>query len=430
MLTLALLGGVPVRSRPFGPWPASNPNDLDRLTQVLTSGNWGGYPYPNRHAADFATRFAAHHGAAYGSCVANGTVAILIALRAIGLEFGDEVIVPAYTWDGTATAILDAGGVPVFADVDPDSYCLDPEAVRRAITPRTRAIVPVHLAMRFADMDALAAIARDYNLAIVEDCAHAHGGQWRGKGAGAIGDAGCFSLQSSKLMTSGEGGMVITSRLDVFELMQSVINCGRASGTDTFGRRITGSNYRITEFQAAVLLGQLEQLADLTARRAASAVRLSKMLAAIPGIRPLPPQPQVTREAIYQYVFRYDEGDSGVSRDMFCGAMDAEGIPSDGRFYEPVYRSDLYKPSAKHFPQLTGQQAHVVCPVSERAAYRESVWLPHFLLLDETGAEDIARAVQKVMENREALRQADPALAALKSMSRADRPRVEAKKNY
>src|SRR5882724_2520780 len=160
MLELALFGGDPVRTHPFPRWPAAHPPDMDRLTQVLTSGNWGGYPYPNRYASEFANAFAHHHGAAYGSCVANGTVAILIGLRAAGIEFGDEVIVPAYTWDGTATAVLDAGGVPVFADVDPDSYCLDVDAVRRAITPRTRAVIPVHLAMRFTDMDALTALAR------------------------------------------------------------------------------------------------------------------------------------------------------------------------------------------------------------------------------------------------------------------------------
>jgi len=436
MSALALLGGSPARSGSLPKWPVANPGDAERLQQVLGSGNWGGYPYPNRFASQFADAFAKYHGAEYASCVANGTVAILIALRAAGIAFGDEVIVPAYTWDGTATAVLDAGGIPVFADVDPDSYCLDVEAVRRAITPRTRAIVPVHLAMRFTDMDALVALAKEQNLAIIEDCAHAHGGEWKGKGAGAIGDAGCFSLQSSKLMTSGEGGIVTTSRLEIFELMQSVINCGRASQTDRFGKRMIGSNYRITEFQAAVLIGQLETLPQLNELRAKNAARLSAGLAGIPGIRPLPPQSQVTREAIYQYVFRYDEGDSGVSRDMFCAAMDAEGVPSDGRFYEPVYRSDLYKPTTRHFPQLNGRGEQPACPVSERAAYHESVWLPHFLLLGSADApggnlvDGILRAVHKVMENREALRTADPKLAALKSLSRADRPRVEVKKNY
>ena len=139
---------------------------------------------PSKYAGEFATRFAELHGAKYGICLANGTVALFAAVQALGLKFGDEVIVPAYTWDGTAVAVLQAGAVPVFADVDPDTYCLDPKAVQAAITPRTRAIMPVHLAMRFADMDALLAIARQHKLVVIEDCAHAHGGQFQGRGAG------------------------------------------------------------------------------------------------------------------------------------------------------------------------------------------------------------------------------------------------------
>src|SRR6266545_2768633 len=149
MPELAILGGQPVRTRPFPKWPQAGPADAARLLAVLESGNWGGYPFPNRLADEFARKFAEYHGAQYGCCVANGTLALVVALQAAGLRFGDEVIVPAYTWDGTAAAVLFAGGIPIFADIDPDTYCLDPQAVRRALTPRTRAIIPVHLAMRF-----------------------------------------------------------------------------------------------------------------------------------------------------------------------------------------------------------------------------------------------------------------------------------------
>src|SRR5581483_7247735 len=214
---LALLGGEPVRTEPFSCWPRSLPSDAHRLQSVLESGHWGGYPMPSKYAREFAEKFAEMHGAKYGLCVANGTIALIAALQAAGIRFGDEVIVPAYTWDGTATAVLFAGGVPVFADVDPDTYCLTAETAAKCITEKTRAILPVHLAMRFADMDGLAALAKKHELKIVEDCAHAHGGQYRGRGAGSIGDLGCFSLQESKLMTAGEGGIVITSDLRMFE---------------------------------------------------------------------------------------------------------------------------------------------------------------------------------------------------------------------
>src|SRR5580658_7081266 len=229
MSALAILGGKPVRTRPFAPWPQYLVSDLERVRQVIESRHWGGYPMPSRYAAEFADRFAAMHGAKYGLCVANGTIAIIAALQAAGIGFGDEVIVPAYTWDGTATAVLFVGGIPIFADVDPDTYCLDVASAARAITLRTRAIIPVHLAMRFTDMNALIALAHKHNLKIIEDCAHAHGGEFQGRGAGSIGDLGCFSFQESKLMTAGEGGIVLTNSLPHYEHLQSQVNCGRAS---------------------------------------------------------------------------------------------------------------------------------------------------------------------------------------------------------
>ncbi len=437
MSTLAILGGEPVRRRPFPPWPQPVEADARRLQQVLDSGNWGGYPFPNTLADEFARQFAAFHGARYGCAVANGTIALLAALQAAGIRFGDEVIVPAYTWDGTAAAVLFAGGVPVFADIDPDTYCLDVEEARKAITPRTLAVIPVHLAMRFTDMDPLLALAAEHHLTVIEDCAHAHGGQYQGRGAGSLGDAGCFSFQSSKLMTAGEGGAVITSRLDLFELVQSFTNCGRASATDEFKRRVVGSNYRVTELQAALLLGQLERLPALAERRARHAALLTAALTEVPGIRPLPPQPGLTRDTIYNYVFQYRPADARVPRDLFVSALDAEGIPCDGRFYEAVYRSDLFPARAEDFPQLARDREQPIdyrachCPVAERAAYEESVWLPQFLLLgDEQDIDDIARAVAKVMAAREALAQAAPGLEGLKGMSRADRPRFEREKNY
>jgi dTDP-4-amino-4,6-dideoxygalactose transaminase len=434
---LAILGGEPVRSAPFAPWPQYSDSDARRLLEVLESRNWGGYPFPNTLASDFAARFATQHGAHYGCCVANGTLALVVALQAAGVRFGDEVIVPAYTWDGTAAAVLFAGAVPVFADVDPDTYCLDVESARSAVTDRTRAVIPVHLAMRFTDLEALLDLAGDCDLLVIEDCAHAHGGQYRGRGAGSMGDFGCFSFQSSKLMTAGEGGIVITSRLDSFELAQSLVNCGRASPTDRFRRRILGSNYRMTEFQAALLLGQLEMLPELAERRSRNAWVLSEALAGIDGIRPLPPQEGITREAIYQYILQYRPADRRISRDLFAAALEAEGIPCDGRFYEPVYRSGLFHPEPEMFPQLALDRDEAVdyaacsCPVAERAAYDEAVWLPQFLLLGSAeDVEDIVRAVAKVMEHHDALASADPRLAARKAMGRAERPKVERGRNY
>lgn len=437
MSELAILGGKPLRRGPFPSWPRYLPADAQRLQQVVESLHWGGYPMPSRYAGEFADRFASVHGAKYGLCVANGTIALVAALQAAGIHFGDEVIVPAYTWDGTATAVLFAGGVPVFADIDPDTYCLDVESARQAITPRTRAILPVHLAMRFAEMHSLLDLARQHDLKVIEDCAHAHGGQYGGRGAGSIGDLGCFSFQESKLMTAGEGGIVITSSLRMFEHLQSQVNCGRASRTDQFQQRVLGANYRITELQAALLIGQLDMLPELAAKRSRNAALLSSALSEISGVRPLPKQPGITHEAIYCYVFQYRPARRDVARDLFVAALESEGIPCDGRFYEPVYRSDLFYATPENCPQLCLERERPVdystvrCPVSERAAYQESVWLPQFLLLgNDHDVEEIAAAIAKVARNFDDLASADPALAGAKALSRAERPHHEPQRNY
>ena len=438
MAQLAILGGDPLRRTPFSPWPQYRQTDIERIVRQVESLHWGGFPVPGKVSGEFAERFAEMQGAKYGLCLTNGTIALMVALQAAGIRFGDEVIVPAYTWDGTAAAVLFAGGVPVFVDVNPDTYCLDVECARQAISPRTRAIIPVHLAMRFAEMDAVMKLAAEHQLKVIEDCAHAHGGQWKSRGAGSMGDIGCFSFQESKLMTGGEGGMVITNRLDYYEAMQTIVNCGRASITDQYGQRMLGSNHRMTELQACLLVGQLERLPELREKRTRHAARLTAALGQIEGIRPLPPQPEITQQTIYNYVFQYrPPAGSAPSRDMFVAALEKEGIPSDGRFYEPVYQSDLFYATPENCPQLVMGRAEPMdyakchCPISERAAYDESVWIPQFTLIgSEADVDDIAQAVAKVAANRDALAGADPALAGAKALGRAQRARFERQKNY
>ncbi len=439
MSTLAILGGEPVRRKPFSPWPQYQASDIDRIVKTVESRHWGGYPLPTALAQEFCASFAELQGVKYALPVANGTVAITVALQAAGIGFGDEVIVPAFTWDGTATAALAMGAVPVFADIDPDTYCLDVESVRRAITPRTKAIVPVHLAMRFAEMDGLLKLAAEHGLTLIEDCAHAHGGSYRHRGAGSIGDIGCFSFQESKLMTSGEGGMVTTNKLEHYEALQTVVNCGRASITDQFGQRLIGLNYRMTDLQIALLIGQIERLPGLRQKRAERAALLSELMAGIPHVRPLPAQPAVTLPTHYCYVFQYrpEPGRPAPHRDLFVAALEKEGIPCDGRFYEAVYRSDLFYATPANCAQLALGRDEAMdysrcsCPVSERAAYDESVWLFQFCLIgDEEDVRDLARAIGKVAENLEVLARQNPSLAGVKAMGRAQRARVERAKNY
>jgi dTDP-4-amino-4,6-dideoxygalactose transaminase len=435
---LAITAGNPVRTKPFAPWPVFDRKEERAIQQVLKSRNWGGYPFPNKHASAFSQRFAEYHGARYGLAVTNGTIALEVALKAGGLQPGDEVIVPAYTWEGTVSPVLKLNAVPVFVDIDPSTYCLDAGLIEKAITNKTRAILPVHLAMRFADLDAIGRLARHHHLLLIEDCAHAHGGQWKKKGAGATGDMGCFSFQSSKLMTAGEGGAVITSKLELLEQAQSYVNCGRASETDKFAHRIVGFNYRMTEFQAAILEVQLGRLAQQASVRQRNMEYFEKRIGETPGLALLKRDRRITRVAAYQYVFKFlPEHFEGIGRASFLGALETEGIPCDGLFYEPVYKSALFPLKAVEYPALSwGRETPIDlrslynCPVAERAAYEESVWLPHHIFLgSRKDVDDIADGVLKVCENIEELRGLKHPAIERKQMSRAERPRVE-KRQY
>ncbi|MGH9840117.1 MAG: DegT/DnrJ/EryC1/StrS family aminotransferase [Blastocatellia bacterium] len=432
MHKLALRGGVPVRTRPFTAWPIYDEREARGLQRVLESRNWGGYPCPNELGREFARKFAEAHGAQYGVAVANGTVSLELALEAAGVGPGDEVIVPAYTWEGTAAAVLFAGAVPVFVDVDPDTYCLDPALAEQAITERTRAVIPVHLGFRFADMDRLLEIAAGHKLFVLEDCAHAHGGRWREKGAGSIGHSGSFSFQTSKLMTAGEGGIVITSDIDLADQVIRLANCGRPARRESRGASVLGHNYRMTEFQAAVLLAQLERLDEQTERRQRNAKRLEEGLKEIAGIGLLPRDERITRQASYHYVFRFHSAEfGGIHRNAFVAALIAEGIPSDGRFYEAVYKSSLFEFAAERYPAWAASRRQFACPVAERAGHEESVWLPHQIFLgDEGDVDDVLSAIRKIRENADELIGYDDERIQVQGMSRARRALLESVPPY
>ena len=427
---LAITGGKPLRKTPFTEWPMGMKQESAALKDVLNSSKWGGQPFPGKYAVKFANGFAKLHTAKYGQCVNTGTVAIQAALKAIGIRPGDEVLAPAYTWEGTVGPVLLLNAVPVFVDVDPNTYCMDWRQIEKAITPRTKAILPVHLGMRFADMDEILRIAAKHNLKVIEDCAHAHGGMWKGKGAGSMGDLGAFSFQSSKLITSGEGGAVITNNLEYMELVQSYINAGRASLTDKYHHRIIGFNYRLGEFQAAVLYAQLERLPKQAKVRERNMKRLETKLKNTPAIGFLPPEPRITRLAPYGYVLKYfSDKANGIPRAAFVAALQLEGIPCDGLFYEPVYKSSLFPVDPADFPALSWGREKPLdlrnmysCPEAERAAYHEAVWFPHQLFLGGNQDTDaIANAIHKVLDNIEELRGLEHKAIRNQGLSRADR---------
>ena len=430
MAKLAIAGGEPLRKTPFTQWPLATQEEARALEDVLASSNWGGQPFPGKHATAFAKKFAEAHTAKYAQCVNTGTVAIQAALKALGIKPGDEVIAPAYTWEGTVGPVLLLNAVPVFVDIDPDTYCLDATLIEKAITPKTKAILPVHLGMRFADMDKILQIATRHNLKVIEDCAHAHGGMWKGKGAGSMGDLGAFSFQSSKLITAGEGGAVITNSLEYMEKVQSYINAGRASVTDQYHHRIVGFNYRLGEFQAAVLGPQLDRLPAQAKLRETNMKHLETRLQNTPGIGLLKPDPRITRLAPYGYVLKYFANRArDIPRAAFVAALQLEGIPCDGLFYEPVYKSSLFPVDSADFPALSWGREKPLdlrnmysCPEADRAAYHEAVWFMHQLFLgSEKDVDAIADAIHKVLENIEELRSLDHRAIRNQRLSRADR---------
>ena len=222
---LAIEGGTKIfpDDFKFAPWPPVRPETGDKLRELYLSAQWS---YFGKYEVRFADGFAAYHDSKYGIFMANGTTTLECALKALGIGPGDEVIVPAWTWIATGMAPVFAGATAVFVDCEEDTFCLDPEAFEAAITPKTRAVMPVHLFGSIANLDAICAIAGKHHLAVVEDCAHAHGGKWNGKGVGSFGDIGSFSFQQSKIMTAGEGGACTTDDPELFDRIGRISHIG------------------------------------------------------------------------------------------------------------------------------------------------------------------------------------------------------------
>jgi dTDP-4-amino-4,6-dideoxygalactose transaminase len=400
--TLAILGGQPLRSRPFPAWPVCDARERAQLEDVLTSSSWGGYPSPNRKAAEFAAAFAEYHGARFAIPTTSGTSALEVALKALGIGAGDEVIVPAITFAATPYAAVACMARPVFADVSADNACIDPESVRRLITRRTKAIIPVHYGASLANLDTLVEISRAHSIPIVEDCAHVPGARFRDRGVGTHGALGCFSFQSSKPMTAGEGGMIATNDPDLEQRCQSLINCGRRRPGDTFEGPLMGANYRMTEWQCGILLAQLARIPEQIEHKSRAAARIREGLGAIKGLTPVARDPRVTREVIYAFIFLVDESALSLSRNRFVRALRAEGIPC-GVANDPVYRSALFPRESAAYRkacELAGaspDQIAIDCPVAERLFEHEMVSIPHECLLgDDRDVDDIIAAAVKV----------------------------------
>lgn len=383
--TPALYGGRPLVTD-LPKWPIVGHQAKDALNAVLESRNWG---LESSAEQSFTKSFIEFIGAKYGLALANGTVTLEVAMRACGIQEGDEVIVPSLTWVATASSVITVGAKPIFVDVEKDTLCIDPTAIKKAITEKTRAIIPVHLYGNMADMDAISQIAREKNLIVIEDCAHAHGSEWKGQNAGSIGDFGSFSFQMSKLLTAGEGGFITAKNKSLADLCYSYKNVGRKRNENT--PSVLGFNYRITEFQCALLLTQLENLEYQLEQRHKNARLLDSLLADFPGIEPLPHKSNVTRNSHYRYVMRYDKKEfSNLPHETLNKALEKEGILIHSVF-TPVYREELFPVKTN----ILSKEDYL--PVTE-SAIKNLTLLNHQMLLDEKIVRKIPKALKRIQE--------------------------------
>ncbi len=403
---LALLGGKPIRTRSFPSWPVWGQTEEKRLLRVLHSGKWGRLNGPE--VAEFEQRFARAHGCKHGVAMVNGTVTLRIALMAAGLPADSEIIVPPYTFFSTASAVVEANMVPVFVDVDLDTFNLDPKAVAAAITPRTRAIMAVHFAGQPADMKRINAIARKHKLVVIEDAAHAHGASYRGHPAGSLADIASFSFQSSKNMTSGEGGIITTNNDQLGDACRSIHNCGRIPTGVWYEHHMISGNYRLGEFQGAILNAQLDRLEAQTKLRDRNGQYLARKISQLPGVHPQKRLPEVTRHSYHLFMLRIDPVKFGAPRGAVIKALQAEGIPCAAGYgwslhHQPLFRNKAFGP---YLPKTAKKLNYrgVSCPNSDRLCKEQCVWLEQgFFLGTRADMDDIANAFEKICGQREAL---------------------------
>ena len=393
MSKLAMNGGTPVRTKAWPQWPQWDGRERQGLLKVLESGVWGGF---NEVVKEFEQTFGKRHQAKHCYAVTNGTLSLEAALRIVGVGHGDEVIVPPYTFIATANAVCLVGATPVFVDIEADTYNLDATKIEEAITPKTKAIIPVHFAGLPADMDAIMAVAQKHNLFVIEDAAHAHGSTWRGQPMGTIGHIGSFSLQASKNLTAGEGGIMLTNHDDLGAKIWSYINQGRSPEGAWYEHDMLGSNLRMTGWQAAILMAQMERFEDQLTRRQHNARQLRSILEEIDGLQPMRWDERVENHSHHVFMMRYDPaGFQGLDRSKFIEALKAEGVPCSSGYAQPLYKQ----------PALSDQRSRAMpCPVSEQAC-QEVIWMSQSMLLAEPGEmDDVAQAIVKVRENINELR--------------------------
>lgn len=413
----AILGGAKSHHDVWPAWPVwKSPAYDDSVLKVLRSGVWS----RAKVTAEFEQKWAELIGTKRCLSVVNGTNALIASVAQFNIGPGDEVIVPPYTFIATIQAVLMNGAIPVFVDIDPKTFQIDPAKIEAKITPKTKAIIPVHILGIPADITRIMSIAKKHNLIVIEDACQAHLAEVNGKRVGSIGHAGCFSFQTSKNMPIGEGG-AITSDDDAFmDLCFSYHNLGLPYGTQVGsvsggGQRI-GSKIRFTEYQAAIGLVQMTNLEKESNTRWENAKYLSEKIKNIPGVSPSTLYPETTKAAYHLYPLLYDKDlFKGMSRSLFMESLRAEGIPcSSGYvplhtqpFIKAAFESKLYQ---KAYDKRDLDYQNFIeknqCPMNDRICNEEAIWLSQNLLLEnKTSMDNIANAIEKIHDSADKINQ-------------------------
>lgn len=411
---LAIMGGEPIRKKPWPIWPRADENTEKLLRDVLYSGKWtisgcctGKKPYERQ----FSEAFAQFHHVPYCVPTANGSSALKIALEALDVGYGKEVLVPGLTWVACASSVLATGAVPVLVDIDPESLCMSLEAARKAITKNTAAIMLVHLYSRIADLEGFLKLSEETGIPIIEDCSQAHGAIWKGQRVGTFGKIGTFSMQQTKVLTCGEGGATITKDKNLYVKMQQFRADGRLyrdkpvdigqMELEEVGA-VQGRNYCMSEFHAAILMDRLKHLDEENEIREQNASYLNSLLMQIGDIDILLPSPEVNRTTYYQYCVRLNLPAFGNSEiHSIANVLSTELGILITPIYPPMNNYILYNPLSseindKHKTITLINPDQYQLPFA-RNACKEYLTLPHQILLaSKRSMEDIAEAFIKV----------------------------------
>ena len=416
MSTAALLGGEPAVNLELPPWPLVDAESLAEITRVITQETLCPVGAEGTQG-EFERNFAALHGRKYGLAVNGGTAALMLALHGAGVQPGDEVIASPFTWGASVSCILQNFAIPIFADIDPDTFTLDPKSIEAKITPRTKAIVVVHIFGFPADMTAIMEVANRHGLAVVEDCAQAHLAKHAGRMVGSFGTVGAFSLQASKNLTGGEGGILICDDREVYE---------RAMSMGTHPQRLSAElelpefrdkidslafNYRMHSMSAALANSQLKYLEGWTLARNRNARRLYEDVADLPYIGIPRDLPETERHAYYNVPFTYTPGVLPLSRDEYVQALKAEGVNVGVYVRTPLYlrpRFQNHDYFGRGYPWTLSPEPIAYregdCPVTEAMAKVEFQVGGNYYVDEPQLMAQIGAAMRKVGDDAGALR--------------------------